>query len=114
MDHMARYCFALDLKNEPQLIAAYDAWHQRVWPEVLANLTAAGITSMEIHRTGNRLFMIMETNESFSFEAKAALDAAVLQVQEWEKLMWTYQQALPHAKPGEKWVQMERIFRWPL
>jgi len=25
-------------------------------------------------------------------------------------LMWKYQQALPQAKPGEKWVCMEKIF----
>jgi len=31
-------------------------------------------------------------------------------VQEWEKLMWKYQQALPKAKPGEKWVLMNKIF----
>jgi L-rhamnose mutarotase len=33
-------------------------------------------------------------------------------VQEWEDLMATYQQALPFAKPGEKWVRMDRIFDW--
>lgn len=109
---MPRYCFALDLKNDPNLIAMYEAYHKRVWPEILASLQAAGIESMQIYRTGNRLLMIMETNASFSFEAKAARDAADPRVQEWENLMWKYQQALPHAKPGEKWVRMESIFTW--
>jgi L-rhamnose mutarotase len=31
-------------------------------------------------------------------------------VQEWEALMWKYQQALPKVKPGEKWMLMDRIF----
>ena len=31
-------------------------------------------------------------------------------VQEWEKLMWQYQQVLPTATPGEKWMLMEKIF----
>jgi len=31
-------------------------------------------------------------------------------VQEWETLMWMFQQALPWAKPGEKWVRMGRIY----
>jgi L-rhamnose mutarotase len=31
-------------------------------------------------------------------------------VMQWEKLMWEYQQALPTAKPGEKWVLMKKIF----
>jgi len=26
-------------------------------------------------------------------------------------LMSNYQQALPNAKPGEKWIQMEQIFK---
>lgn len=28
-----------------------------------------------------------------------------------EKLMWKFQKALPEAKPGEKWLLMERIFK---
>ncbi len=66
---------------------------------------------MEIYRTGNRLMMIIETDESFSFEKKSKTDAENSKVQEWEKLMWNYQQALPNTKPGEKWVPMENIFR---
>jgi L-rhamnose mutarotase len=32
-------------------------------------------------------------------------------VQEWEALMWRFQQRLPGAAPGEKWIRMERIFK---
>jgi L-rhamnose mutarotase len=28
-------------------------------------------------------------------------------------LMWTYQQAMPGSKPGEKWVLLEKIFTLP-
>jgi L-rhamnose mutarotase len=55
--------------------------------------------------------MIMEVNESFSFEAKAAADRSNPKVQQWEDLMWRFQQPLPQAAPGEKWMLMERIFR---
>lgn len=105
-----RYCLALDLKNDPALIAEYERYHVKIWPEIEASIRDSGITSMEIYRIENRLFMIMETDETFSFEQKAAADAANFRVQEWEALMWTYQQALPTAKPGEKWMLMERIF----
>ncbi|MNY83627.1 L-fucose mutarotase [compost metagenome] len=54
--------------------------------------------------------MIMEVNEAFSFADKAAMDAGNEKVQEWETLMWKYQQAVPGAKPGEKWIMMDRIF----
>lgn len=105
-----RYCLALDLVNDPELIAAYEACHNAVWPEILESITGSGISAMEIYRTGNRLFMIMEVNDSFSFEAKGAADAANPKVQEWETLMWNYQRALPNAKPGEKWILMDKVF----
>jgi L-rhamnose mutarotase len=105
-----RYCLALDLKNDASLIAEYEDHHRRVWPEILQSIKDAGIEKMEIYRTGNRLFMIMETSDSFNFETKAKADAANEKVQQWEKLMWKYQKALPTANPGEKWVLMEKIF----
>ena len=108
---MTRYCFTLDLQEDPALIAEYEEWHRQVWPEILQSIRESGIEQMEIYRYANRLFMIMEVNESFSFEAKAAADAASPKVQEWETLMWNYQQALPQAKPGEKWVMMDEIFQ---
>lgn len=105
-----RYCLALDLKDDPALIAAYEDWHRKVWPEIIASIKDAGITVLDIYRTGNRLFMILEGDESFSFERKAAMDAGNHKVQEWETLMWNFQQSLPWAKAGEKWIVMEKIF----
>ena len=55
--------------------------------------------------------MIMETDNSFDFEHKAAMDAANLKVQEWEQLMWKFQQPLSWAKNGEKWILMNKIFQ---
>ena len=107
---MFRYCLALDLKDDPTLIAEYEQYHEKLRPEIEERITSSGITNMEIYRIGNRLFMIMETTDDFSFEAKAAADASNPQVQEWENLMWHYQQALPMAKEGEKWLLMKKIF----
>jgi L-rhamnose mutarotase len=105
-----KYCFALDLKDNPQLIEEYEKYHQHVWDEIKKSITDSGITNMEIYRTGNRLFMIMETNENFNFKKKSAMDNANPKVQEWEQLMWKFQQPLPWAKEGEKWILMEKIF----
>jgi L-rhamnose mutarotase len=107
---MKRFALALDLRDDPELIAAYEEYHKNVWPEILQSIRSSGILNMEIYRVSNRLFMIMETEESFSFEKKASSDLADRKVQEWEQLMWKYQQKLPFAKPGEKWVLMEKIF----
>ena len=107
---MQRYCLTLDLQNDLQLIAEYEAYHRDVWPEIKKSILDAGIQQMEIYRVENRLFMIMETTDDFSFERKAAMDNANPKVQEWESLMWKYQQSLPFAKAGEKWVLMKKIF----
>lgn len=108
---MKRFCLALDLKNDPELIAEYEAYHQNVWPEIKSSIIKAGITNMEIYRTGNRLFMIMETTDDFNFSTKATMDESNEKVQEWEALMWKFQQPLPWAKPGEKWMLMDKIFQ---
>lgn len=105
-----KYCLALDLKNDETLIAEYEKQHQAVWPEIVDSIKDSGIIKLEIYRVFNRLFMIMETEESFSFDKKNAMDSANPKVQEWEDLMWKYQQALPEAKAGEKWVLMNKIF----
>jgi L-rhamnose mutarotase len=110
MKSLRRYCLALDLKDDPKLIAEYKRHHEKIWPEIDKSIRDSGIENMEIYFLGNRLFMIMETSEEFSFDAKAAADRANPKVQEWEQLMWKYQQALPGAKPGEKWKLMEKIF----
>ncbi len=109
---MKRYCMALDLEDDPDLISAYQEWHkaENGWPEVNESILAAGVRQMEIYCVGNRLFMIMETEDSFSFERKAMLDAANPKVQEWEKLMWRFQRPLPFAKEGEKWMVMNKIY----
>ena len=106
-----RYCLTLDLKNDPNLIAEYKHYHEEVWPEITQSIKESGIEDMEIYLLGTRMFMVMEVNESFSFEKKAKADALNPRVQEWEKLMWKFQQALPEAKPGEKWLRMEQIFK---
>ena len=105
-----RYCFALDLKPDPELVAAYEKHHQQVWPGILQSISDAGIEHLEIYRIEYRLFMVMEVNEDFSFEKKKSMDENNPLVQEWEALMWKYQQALPSAAEGEKWLPMKKIF----
>jgi len=108
---MEKFCLALDLKNDDKLISTYKKHHTKVWPEIIESIKSSGILNLEIYLTGNRLFMIMEVEGEFSFEKKSKLDVENPKVQEWEKLMWNYQQALPMAKPGEKWILMDKIYQ---
>ena len=106
-----RYCLALDLKDDAKLIAEYKRHHEKIWPEITQSIRQSGIEDLEIYLIGTRLFMIMEVNDEFSFEAKGNADRSNPKVQEWEQLMWRFQKPLPQATPGEKWLLMERIFK---
>jgi L-rhamnose mutarotase len=108
---MKRYCLTLDLINDEKLIEEYKQYHVSVWPEIKQSISSSGIENLEIYLLGNRLFMIMDVNENFSFDEKSKADLANPKVQEWENLMWKFQQALPGSKPGEKWVLMDQIFK---
>ena len=92
------------MKDDPKLIAEYKRYHEKIWPEITRSIKDSGIENMEIYLLGTRMFMIMEVNDTFSFQAKTQADLLNPKVQEWERLMWTFQKSLPQAGPGEKWV----------
>ena len=106
-----RYVLLLDLKDDPDLIAAYEQWHApgAVPAAVVRSIRSAGIAEMTIHRAGNRLVMIMEALPGFDAAAKAASDTADPDVQAWERLMDAFQQPLPIAD-GSKWTSASPIF----
>jgi L-rhamnose mutarotase len=108
-----RYCYSCDLKDDPKLISEYKKYHtqENIWPEITKSIKDAGIIDMEIYLTGNRMFMIIEVDKTFDPIRKNEMDANNLKVQEWEKLMWNFQQQIPWAKKGEKWVKLEKIFK---
>lgn len=105
-----KYYLFCDLKDDEKLISEYKAYHKNVWPEIIKSIKDSGIVNMEIYNKGNRLFMMMEVNASFSFDNKVEMDLNNPIVQKWETLMWKYQQKVPTAKEGEKWLLMDTIF----
>ncbi len=110
MQPTKKYCLTLDLKDDPALIKEYEAHHQRVWPEIIDSIKITGIHQMEIYRYQQRLFMIIETDDDFSFEQKTLLDEQNEKVKQWEELMLKYQQPFNEDKPTEKWMLMTKIF----
>ena len=104
--------FALDLKDDAALIERYKAWHApgQVPAAINRSIREAGIAALEIFLVGNRMVMALTPGPDFDAAKKAAADAADPDVQAWETLMWDFQQALPFAQPGEKWLPMQRIY----
>lgn len=104
-----RVCFALDLTDDVELIAAYEAAHGagQVWPEVIAGIRQAGYRDMEIWRVADRLFMIAEVEDDWPRPIEpdlAAVDAR------WQQAMDRFQvRILPDAE-APKWAPMRRIF----
>ncbi|CAE6688338.1 L-fucose mutarotase [Paraburkholderia domus] len=106
-----RHCFALDLRDDPNLIARYEELHRQVWPDVVRHIREHGVLSMEIYRLGTRLLMIMETDDAI-FDADRMARAAETNaaVRQWEDLMWRFQAPTPWTPTGQKWMPMQRIF----
>lgn len=113
MNPTIRHCFSCDLKDDQALIATYKEYHRQgnVWPEIIDSIKKSGIVDMEIYLIGNRMFMIMEVDDTYDPELKSKSDSNNPKVQEWETLMWKFQQKLPWAKNDEKWMPLEKIFK---
>ena len=106
-----RHCFALDLRDDPALIAQYEAHHRAVWPEVSAHLRRQGVRELEIFRLGTRLVMLMDTDDAvFDAQRMAVAEHDDPRLRAWEALMWQLQAPTPWTPVGAKWTSMSSIF----
>jgi len=107
---MKHWAQALDLVDDPALIAEYEQHHQRVWPEVLAALRQIGIQEMRIYHSGTRLFMTFTTGDDFDPSRDYQAYVADPKCRQWDELMRRYQRPVPAAKAGEWWSPMRCVF----
>ncbi len=109
---MPQHVLMIDLVDDATMIKEYIAWHASgaVPDSVISSIRDSGITGMNIYRVANRLAMVIEVTDDFSFESKAASDREDSDVVAWEALMARFQRPLSCAAPGEKWVNGELIF----
>ncbi len=107
-----RTCLALDLKDNPDLIAQYEHFHtpDGIWKEIPVGIKAGGIEDMQIYRIGNHLFMIAETIEGVTLEEAFEATGKHPRQPEWAAFMAGFQQKLKEAKPEEHWAKMQKIF----
>ncbi|MSR41816.1 MAG: L-rhamnose mutarotase [Phycisphaerales bacterium] len=106
---MRVFAQALDLKDDPALIAEYIALHQAVWPEVTDALRHIGIRGMRIFRGGTRLYMMIEADDDFD-PRRYQEYAQLPRTDAWDTLMRQFQTPTPFAQPGEWWTPLEEIF----
>jgi L-rhamnose mutarotase len=106
-----QHLLMLDLKDDPALIAEYEAQHRAVWPEVQAHLARHGVLGMQIYRLGTRMAMVMSTDDAVydpeRMRIAAETDPAI---QRWEALMWGFQAPTPWTPAGQKWAAAALIF----
>ncbi|MDA9317925.1 L-rhamnose mutarotase [Flavobacteriaceae bacterium] len=107
---MKRFCYTLDLKNDNKLKDEYIKHHKNVWPKIIDSMKESGIIKAEIYNIGNRLFLLIDTNDKFTEENKKNLDSKNPSVQKWESLMSNYQKKIEFSKTNDKWVKMDKIF----
>ena len=106
-----RYALALDLHDDPDLIARYEWLHgEGFWPEIGQGLREVGVLGMEIYRLGTRLFLVMDTVPDFDLRRDFERIGSLPRQAEWAALVAQFQQRLPDAQPHEHWAEMRRIF----
>ena len=108
-----RYCKALLLHDDAQLIEAYKQVHApaAVWPEIGQGMREVGILAMEIYLLGNQAFMIMDTVPDFDHDQAMQVLATKPRQAEWEAFVAAGQQTEATATAAEKWQPMERIYQ---
>jgi L-rhamnose mutarotase len=108
-----RYCKALKLEDDPELIEAYKKVHApgAAWPEITQGMREVGIVDMEIYILGTQLFMIMDTRADFDHEKAMKELATKPRQSEWEAYVSQYQKTSAEASADEKWQLMERIYK---
>lgn len=107
-----RTAMALDLKDDQNLIATYEKYHQfdGNWTEIPLGIKDSGVIDMQIYRIGTRLFMIVDYDEKANLKEIFEKMSTMPNQTEWAELMATFQKKLPEAQSGEHWAAMKPVF----
>ena len=107
---MKTYAMALDLIDDENIISEYEEYHNNVWPEVLESIKKLGIDRMRIFRISNRMFMLIEADDSYDPNDLMEYSNTNKKADEWNDIMIKFQQKVPGALPGEWWASMKQVF----
>ena len=98
---------AFQLRIRPGREQQYDEAHQQVWPELLAELAAAGVQKYSIFRREQQLFLYMLVPD---FQAFLSTMAKSDVNQRWQQTMAPIFEPVPSLRPGEPFAMMQEVF----
>lgn len=107
---MKSYGLTLCLRNDPKKIEEYVEYHRNVWPAVLNQIKAVGITQMEIFLRGTRMFMYVQTTDDFDPARDWPRAGAGEVPEKWNRAMRELQERAPEANEDEWWAFMDEVF----
>lgn len=108
-----RHCFALNLVDEVGAIQVYEEWHQpgKTPPEIIAFFRNQGVEDLQIYRTGNHLFLILDLSDRVSASEFAEASAANGDMQAWANRMSVFQRSIVAVHSSSpNWVAMSTLF----
>lgn len=107
---MKTYGLTLMLRDDSAAVTRYKEYHRQVWPEVKVRIRECGIREMRIFLLQRRMFMYIETEDSFDPATDFARINEAPRSLEWDILMRSLQEPAPEGDPGEWWALMEQVF----
>ncbi len=107
---MKRFAQTVMLRDDPEVIRRYEQYHANAWPETNAGLLSVGIQRMFIYRFGRQLFMFMETTDDFDVDRDMPRYMENPRAREWDQMMAQFQETVPGAPVGSKWVPMKEVY----
>ena len=101
----------VNLVDDSAAIAAYDQYHAKAWPEVIAANEPANIKGVKIYRLANKLVMILTVPENWDGDKDNNYVKSSPRVKEWLDIMEKFQRPSPEAPAGTKgWATMKLVF----
>jgi L-rhamnose mutarotase len=107
---MKRFAQTVMLRDDPEVVRQYEQYHAHPWPETNAGLLSVGILRMFIYRFGRQLFMFMETTDEFDLDRDMPRYMENPKAREWDQMMNQFQETVPGAPAGSKWVLMKEVY----
>lgn len=87
--------------------AEYDRVHKAVWPELLADLTAAGVCEYSIFRRNQQLFLYLHVDDFAAYQQRMTASEANAR---WQAMMAPIFEPVPDLRAGESLAMMEEVF----